>query len=430
LATRYLRLLVRPPLRRDPPMTGVDVAATSVAWLGCVVLLGLFVALGRGPMYTSSTLLLAGLCVFSYRINVHVTETVTVGFAEVFEIVLLFVAGPRQAAAAILLIGLLRLLTFSPSTGRSLQEVVGTSAFTHTGTLSMLAAVYGLESMGVSHTALGGMLILGFAAYVVSNLISLLLLGAIMWLDAGSSAAERRDVVRRVAQFGQTMAVPMLILVPLAVLGGVAARVDVAAVTMLVVPVVAAWFVARQAKQLAQAQIAAGTDALTGLCNRGRFFDRASAELEYAHRYRRGLAVIMGDLDNFKRVNDTLGHTVGDGVLRDAARALAGEIEDAVFPLARYGGEEFVIAVPALDRAGVLELAERARAAVELALEPWGTSITLGVAYATPADQLETLVDRADKALYSAKYAGKNRVHEWRGGSIGDPSAEHDDLAA
>jgi diguanylate cyclase (GGDEF)-like protein len=189
-------------------------------------------------------------------------------------------------------------------------------------------------------------------------------------------------------------------------------------VLMGIAPYLVSWRMTRQQARLAQAELAAGTDSLTGLANRTRFFERAELEIESARRYGHPLAVIMGDLDNFKRVNDTHGHIAGDEVLMGAAGALRGVIEDAVFPVARYGGEEFVVAVPVLEHRDVLELAERARCAVEEALSDWGTSISFGVAYLHPGDRMESLVDRADKALYSAKYAGKNRVHEWRGGPL------------
>jgi diguanylate cyclase (GGDEF)-like protein len=120
----------------------------------------------------------------------------------------------------------------------------------------------------------------------------------------------------------------------------------------------------------------------------------------------------MGDLDDFKRINDTLGHLAGDEVLRSAAAAMSGRVRGG-HVIARFGGEEFIVAVPVAGPERVLELAEQMRAAIAARLAPYDASMSFGVAHLRPDDTLDALVDRADKALYSAKYAGKNRVHEW-----------------
>lgn len=167
-----------------------------------------------------------------------------------------------------------------------------------------------------------------------------------------------------------------------------------------------------------------GIDTLTGLFNRERLNEHLSAELEAVRRYGHPLGLVMGDLDNFKRVNDTLGHLSGDEVLRRCADVFQELIAgDARLLAARYGGEEFVIVATTLSHRELVELSEVLRGRVHDALhEEFGTSISLGLAYWAQGESSNEWIDRADKALYSAKMAGKNRVHEWpAGGSDAAP---------
>lgn len=158
-------------------------------------------------------------------------------------------------------------------------------------------------------------------------------------------------------------------------------------------------------------QEASRTDALTGLMNRRRLFERLEEELARARRYGEPLAVAMVDIDRFKDVNDTRGHQVGDGVLRAVAGRLGANARDAD-SIGRYGGEEFLILMPRTDLEGAATYAERVRAAVErLPLEDLDLHVTvsIGVAAYSGGTLLE-LVDRADRKLYQAKDNGRNRV--------------------
>jgi diguanylate cyclase (GGDEF)-like protein len=149
-------------------------------------------------------------------------------------------------------------------------------------------------------------------------------------------------------------------------------------------------------------------DPLTGVANR-RAFDRAIAEAwKRAVRHDLALAVIMVDLDHFKKLNDSYGHTAGDECLRAVAQTLEAAIrENGDDVVARWGGEEFVILLGAADQASAVAVAQRIRAGIEAL----GITASLGVAVrANDADPV-ALIDRADRALYSAKRAGRNRVH-------------------
>lgn len=158
----------------------------------------------------------------------------------------------------------------------------------------------------------------------------------------------------------------------------------------------------------------AGTDALTGLANRGSLLPQLSKALASAVRSGEPLCVIMADLDRFKLINDTHGHPVGDQVLRDTAVRLRTALRD--FDLVgRYGGEEFVAILQNTPLETARQIAVRVRVrigdhsynVVEPALK---VTISQGLALAQPGDSVESLIERADAALYAAKEAGRNCV--------------------
>jgi two-component system cell cycle response regulator len=153
----------------------------------------------------------------------------------------------------------------------------------------------------------------------------------------------------------------------------------------------------------------ASTDELTGLLNRRSGIARLDQEWRLSVRYDHPLACAMIDIDNFKRINDTLGHVGGDAVLRNVGAVLRDTARDTDMVI-RHGGEEFLVVMPHQNENGAALAAERYRAAVEAACG--GTTISAGVAArsaesATP----ERILRHADAALYAAKRRGKNCVH-------------------
>lgn len=164
-------------------------------------------------------------------------------------------------------------------------------------------------------------------------------------------------------------------------------------------------------EQLAQ------TDPLTQLLNRRALSERISAEMERAIRYDSTLALLMIDIDHFKRVNDSYGHLVGDDVLRDVGQLLLETIRGSDI-VARYGGEEFLLLLPETDDTGAEAFAERIRESVERRAfgddGGLGLSLTVSIGIAVyPAARIESVEDlfaRADAALYRAKADGRNRV--------------------
>ncbi len=162
----------------------------------------------------------------------------------------------------------------------------------------------------------------------------------------------------------------------------------------------------------------AHTDPLTQLLNRRALTERIVAEMERALRYDFTLALLMIDLDHFKRVNDTWGHLVGDDVLRDLGQLLARIVRVSDIA-ARYGGEEFLVLLPETEDSGAFSFAERIREAIEdfpfardSLEQPLKLTASIGVAVfpAARIENVEDLFARADAALYRAKAEGRNRV--------------------
>jgi diguanylate cyclase (GGDEF)-like protein len=152
-------------------------------------------------------------------------------------------------------------------------------------------------------------------------------------------------------------------------------------------------------------------DPLTGLFNRQALTARARELIEQARVSGLPLGVLMGDLDNFKRVNDRHGHHTGDAVLREVASTLRATLRTFDY-IYRYGGEEFVILLPGTDEARALATAERVRDAIG-ASHPAGlrTTISVGVSVGDGRESdFEDLLIAADRALYKAKGEGRNRV--------------------
>jgi diguanylate cyclase (GGDEF)-like protein/PAS domain S-box-containing protein len=176
-------------------------------------------------------------------------------------------------------------------------------------------------------------------------------------------------------------------------------------------------------------QALATTDALTGLANRRKLDEELALACRRAQRELRPLSLLLIDVDNFKQLNDSLGHPAGDEVLRGLAAVLSACTQRAGDLGARYGGEEFLLMLPGMDGRDALALAEGIRATVAEAPFPTApgsvgstaaagvpdarVTVSVGVATVddfTDPDLPATLIRRADQALYAAKRAGKDRV--------------------
>ncbi len=162
-------------------------------------------------------------------------------------------------------------------------------------------------------------------------------------------------------------------------------------------------------------QLKAETDELTGLKNRRSFFEMGAREVERAARFNHALSVLMIDLDGFKEINDTFGHPVGDRLLTRLADVLKCKLRN-VDLIARYGGDEFIILLPENDSKGAIDAAERIcrnLEQVKIETAQGMATVTASVGVASLGDTLTTLsglIEQADRALYTAKKFGKNRV--------------------
>lgn len=153
------------------------------------------------------------------------------------------------------------------------------------------------------------------------------------------------------------------------------------------------------------------TDPLTGLFNRRRMMEALDNEVRRSRRLKHTFAVLMADVDHFKRYNDAHGHPAGDAVLKQVAKVLREATRD-VDVVARYGGEEFFALMPETEGEGAADVADRVRSRLAKEKMPGGTvTLSFGVAeFPAHGDVGETLIAIADAALYQAKREGRDRV--------------------
>ena len=161
------------------------------------------------------------------------------------------------------------------------------------------------------------------------------------------------------------------------------------------------------------------TDRLTGLFNRGHWEEMLRQDYARHRRYERNAALVMFDIDHFKKINDSYGHQAGDAVIQQTAELVRQCTRDADIA-GRYGGEEFVVLLPDTDSEGAVTFAERLRQSIEAyEVVHEGRSIrftvSLGIAdLSEPTNGYAQLIERADIALYSSKASGRNQVTLYR----------------
>ncbi|MCA1778991.1 MAG: diguanylate cyclase [Xanthomonadaceae bacterium] len=166
-------------------------------------------------------------------------------------------------------------------------------------------------------------------------------------------------------------------------------------------------FIQAQSKLLLRANM----DTLTGLITRNHGAELLERQLKLARRHNQPWSVGMVDIDHFKACNDRYGHAVGDEVLKALGKKMRAALRDTDKPI-RWGGEEFLLLLPYNDQESALNVAKRMHASLKRFKHPKAGNITISVGVAThrPGDEIKTLVERADKALYRAKHNGRNRT--------------------
>jgi diguanylate cyclase (GGDEF)-like protein len=175
---------------------------------------------------------------------------------------------------------------------------------------------------------------------------------------------------------------------------------------------------------LSRTERLAMSDALTGVFNRRRFADVLRHEWASARRYKHPLSLLLFDVDHFKEVNDDRGHAAGDETLKNVAEIISSSIRE-VDLCARYGGDEFVLLLPHTPPANATVVAERVRSKLARARVTWvgaaaRVSLSVGISSNEDAalEKPEDLVEAADRALYEAKRAGRDRVILARAGTL------------
>jgi diguanylate cyclase (GGDEF)-like protein/PAS domain S-box-containing protein len=171
-------------------------------------------------------------------------------------------------------------------------------------------------------------------------------------------------------------------------------------------------------KLIERLEYLSNTDVLTGLLNRRALIERLNYEVARAVRYNVNLSIILCDIDYFKEINDSYGHTCGDNALKAAAGILKNSLRSPDL-LGRYGGDEFMLILPETSLQGAAEFAERIRASLDDApvrikgRKSARMSLSLGVTclqHCKGGKDVDSLIRQADTALYSAKRTGRNRV--------------------
>ncbi|MFQ5427611.1 MAG: diguanylate cyclase [Thermodesulfobacteriota bacterium] len=158
----------------------------------------------------------------------------------------------------------------------------------------------------------------------------------------------------------------------------------------------------------------ARTDSLTGVANRRALFSHLDGELNRAERERKSISIAMLDIDHFKAVNDNYGHQAGDAVLKECVSRISGSIRPYDY-VGRYGGEEFLLILPGAEESNAMIVCERIRERIQD--EPFihnnisiQCTVSIGLATWSGREDVDKLIEASDKALYSAKATGRNRV--------------------
>jgi diguanylate cyclase (GGDEF)-like protein len=245
--------------------------------------------------------------------------------------------------------------------------------------------------------------------------IDLVLLDVMMPIMSGL------DVLAKVKQNPATQHIPVILVTANAEDKNVAEGLDMGAFDYIIKPYSLLVLLARVRAALREKERQdllekwATTDPLTELFNRRHFFELAERELERARRLNSDLSFILLDIDFFKQVNDQYGHLIGDNVLIELATELKKQLRKVDF-CCRYGGEEFVLCLPDTPQQGTFDVAERIRQQIENLTfisqggEHFSVSVSLGIATREKEEDVETILKRADDALYQAKQGGRNQT--------------------
>jgi len=181
----------------------------------------------------------------------------------------------------------------------------------------------------------------------------------------------------------------------------------------LIVFLIITWVLTKLKKAMDDHKALGRTDPLTAIPNRRAFYDLAELELNKARRYQKPLSVLYVDIDNFKKINDRLGHHIGDALLCSAAKMIKSNVR-AIDIIGRFGGDEFVILLAETGPESVALVARKLRDKLLILMQNrnWPVTFSIGaVTFENPPESVEQLIMAADRQMYNAKMNGKNRIH-------------------
>ena len=167
-------------------------------------------------------------------------------------------------------------------------------------------------------------------------------------------------------------------------------------------------------RSLEDARFQSRKDGLTGLLNKGGFYQVLSAEMEVCRRYERALSIAYIDSDNFKMVNDRFGHEVGDELLRAIAGTMLGKLRGSDLP-GRLGGDEFAVMLPETDAEGCRMVVEMLQQRLLQAMRErnWPVTFSIGIAtFLKMPPAVDEMVRQADKLMYAVKKSGKGAIKQ------------------
>jgi diguanylate cyclase (GGDEF)-like protein len=365
-------------LLSQPPPRGSGDAAW---WVGLPLVVMLFIGT-VGPWWHDA--------------KVHATMHTTA--AEPFAVALAVTAGPRVALVAWLAADVVQKALGRYDTAPVSWHLSAVTVFTVPLQLAVGWAVWVLAAP----TAAGGLaaVTLAVVAAVALSYVTTLALAVSLGL---ASVAEFVDQTRP-SLIGQLISLPAF-----GALTVLAHEHHPAVVLLLLGPVSATWYAALHGEERLALQERVDVDPLTGLGGRERFWQRLDAEVLRSARDGAPVAVLVIDIDDFKRLNDTRGHLVGDECLVAVSAALRATLRATDEPF-RYGGEEFVVVLPGTTTDGATMAAERIRQATRTT-GPHPVTVSIGAAvYGVHAGSSRGLVEAADAAMYEAKRTGKDQV--------------------
>lgn len=182
--------------------------------------------------------------------------------------------------------------------------------------------------------------------------------------------------------------------------------------TRLILFVLILWLLQESKRALAHERMMAQTDHLTGIANRREFYRQMDEELARTQRSKRPISLAYIDLDGFKEVNDQMGHSEGDHVLRVVAQTIQATIRKTDL-VGRLGGDEFAILLPNTDQSGMQAIMERVHSNILQQMKLLHTDVTLSagvVCFASPPGEMDQIIKQADRLMYRVKAEGKNNV--------------------